>query len=224
MASSANIVYCDVGLSLSPVTWRGTAFPAPRGKNSSSASLEPLGRRALAEQGRAEPSSSSGGLSPENQMLPVGKPLLSFRRRPGRRGLNLPKLTVKHALFIAALGFLCQIPDLPSRKGWLTFKWDWYERDLTNAPGAWGLEANTFFREKRDSWLSSELIHLLNGNVKAWQALLLMILVLRYSWAANSRPHENGFCHWNQRGLTLSKEKTWSPNLNSAAVSPGPAI
>lgn len=31
MASSANIVYCDVGLSLSPVTWRGDSLPcAPR--------------------------------------------------------------------------------------------------------------------------------------------------------------------------------------------------
>lgn len=73
---------------------------------------------------------------------------------------------MKNVFFMAALS-LCPIPHLPPRKA-----------DPSNgnglgltAPGSCeGLNPNILPRQ-RDSWLSSELIHLLNGNVKAWQTV-----------------------------------------------------
>lgn len=127
-----------------------------------------------------------------------GKPLLSLLDRDQGGGAQTYQTYNEKCPFTAALSFLCQVPHLPSQKGW-PMVWD-----LTDALGASeSLNLNTFFRERRDLWLSSELIHLLNGNVKAWQTLLLMSPVLRYSWAANSRPHENGFCQWNHGAITL---------------------
>lgn len=64
----------------------------------------------------------------------------------------------------------------------------------------------------------SELIHLLNGNVKTQQTFLLMILMMRYSGAANSRPHGNGFClqrsYWRESRLSLSAlHSLWSSQV-----------
>lgn len=69
---------------------------------------------------------------------------------------------------------------------------------------AWAL---THSSKREGTQLSSELTRLLNGNVKGWQTLLLMILVLRYSRAANSWPHENGFCQWNWGGCCSQRRK-----------------
>lgn len=148
----------------------------------------------------AEPMSSPGSLCPEDQVFLEGKPLLFLLHRDqGGGAQTYPNSQWKMPLPCSLEFFMSDSFRAHHQVGLL---WD-----LTGALGASeSMNLNTFFQERRDLWLSSEFIHLLNGNVKAWQTLLLMIPVQRYSWAANSRPHENGFCQWNHGAITLQGE------------------
>lgn len=68
---------------------------------------------------------------------------------------------------MAALSFLC--PFLTCPQGRLAHQMGMAL--ALPASGSWeGLNPNSLPRW-RDSWLSLELIHLLNGNVKAWQTV-----------------------------------------------------